>query len=252
MSLSRNWVGRLLVVAMWAGAARASGQTDSSKLPFLNPMATRNELESRLAVVKRDGPPEEANAIGQRLSEGDFAVGDRIVLHVDNQPTLTDTFTVREGQVIHLPGLEDVSMHGVLRSELQGHMYAEVSKFIRNPVVRTDPLLRLSLLGSVRAPGFYNLPADITLSDAFTRAGGLNQSSDLDKAELRRGGTLVLNGKELRTALRNGETLDQLSLRNGDAIDVPDKPSTSNALKILGITAVVVGIVASVVVITRR
>jgi protein involved in polysaccharide export with SLBB domain len=251
MSFPRYWVGGLLTVMVWTGAARASGQTDSTKLPFLNPMATRAELESRLATVQRDGQQEEASAITQRLSDGDFAVGDRFVLYVQNQPTLSDTFTVREGQVVHLPGLEDVQMHGVLRSELQGHMFAAVSKFLRDPVVRTYPLIRLSLLGAVRSPGFYNVPADLTLSDAVTRAGGLQQNSDLDQAELRRGATLVLTGKQLRTALRKGETLDQLSLRNGDAIDVPEK-SGSSALKVLGIVAVVVGIVASAVIIVRR
>lgn len=214
-------------------------------------MATRPELQARLASVQRDGPAEEASAITQRLSDGDFAVGDRFVLSVQNQPTLSDTFTVRDGQVVHLPGLEDVDMHGVLRSELQGHMYAAVSKFIRDPVVRTDALIRLSLLGAVRSPGFYNVPADLTLSDAVTRAGGLQQNSDLDQAQLRRGSTLVLTGKQLRTALRKGETLDQLSLRNGDAIDVPER-SGSNVLKALGIIAVVVGIAASVIIIVRR
>ena len=42
----------------------------------------------------------EAELVRRRLDEGDFQVGDRILLSVENEPALSDTFTVDPGNSI--------------------------------------------------------------------------------------------------------------------------------------------------------
>jgi protein involved in polysaccharide export with SLBB domain len=224
--------------------------------PTRNAEASRSELESELAVAQREtqsGSDKDkdlarmtVSTLNDRLTNGDFQVGDRVLISVQGQQALTDTFTVREGQIVHLSTLTDVELHGVLRSELQGHVYAAVSKFLRDPVVRTGSLVRLAVLGGVAHPGFYALPADMQLSDAVMHAGGLGNTSEIQHTVVTRAGVPVLGSKEVTEAIKDGSTLDQLSLRAGDQIEVGStKPSTflTIVLPVVGGLTAIVGII---------
>jgi protein involved in polysaccharide export with SLBB domain len=227
--------------------------------PTRNAQASRAELEAELAQAQvqeksgsdkdRDQARMTVTTLNERLTNGDFQVGDRVLISVQGQPTLSDTFTVREGQLVHLTNLTDVDLHGVLRSELQGHVYAAVSKYLRDPVVRTGSLVRLAVLGGVSRPGFYALPADMLLSDAVMHAGGLGNTAEIDHTVVTRAGVTVLDQKTVTAAIKDGATLDQLSLRAGDQIEVgATKPSTflTVVLPVIGGLAGVVGIVVLV------
>ncbi len=237
-----------------------AGQT--SPPPARSAQATRSELESQLASAQReeqtgsesdrDQARMTATNLNDRLTNGDFQVGDRVLINVQGQQTLSDTFTVREGQIVHLPNLTDIELHGVLRSELQGHVYAAVSKYLRDPVVRTGSLVRLAVLGSVGRPGFYSVSADMLLSDAIMNAGGLASNADVSRTTINRAGTVVWRASDVATALKNGETVDQLSLRAGDQLNVGATHPNTFLTIILPVTAAVVGIAVSVVLITRH
>ncbi len=224
--------------------------------------ASRPELEAMLAAAQHDstqGSAEDQDRrlrnisnLRDRLTNGDFSVGDRVYVSVQGQPTLTDTMTVREGQILHLANLGDVSLHGVLRSELQGQVYAAVSKYLRDPVVHTGSLVRISVLGSVTRPGFYAVPADMLISDAIMHAGGLGNNADVSRTTVSRGGTIVWQEKDVANAIRNGATLDQMSLRPGDQIAVGTKGSNMFLTLILPVTGAIVGIATGVILITRH
>jgi protein involved in polysaccharide export with SLBB domain len=244
----------------------ASGQTATTPpspntMPGRSPEASRADLEARLNALKGSpGENQQAQAqstneiatIQDRLTNGDFQPGDRIVLFVANQPALTDTFEVRQGQFIHLASIGDVSLHGVLHSELQAHLYAEISKYIRDPVVRSGSLLRISVLGPVARAGFYAMPADLLLSDAIMHTGGLTGDADVSKTTVKRGGEILISKDKVAAAIRDGETLDQLNLRDGDAIVVGERKRGSNGLLILSIVATLAGIATAVVIITNH
>jgi hypothetical protein len=243
----------LLLSFVFSLSVSLPGQTPP---PTRNSEASRSELESELSTAERDttsGSQQDRDqarmtvaALRDRLINGDFQVGDRVLIYVQGQQTLSDTFTVREGQVIHLPNLTDVELHGVLRSELQGHVYDAVSKYLRDPVVRTGSLVRLAVLGAVGHPGFYALPADMLLSDAVMHAGGLGSNAVVEKTTVNRAGTVILQSKDVTLAIKNGETIDQLSLRAGDQIEVgASHPSTflTVVLPVIGGAAAIAGVV---------
>jgi protein involved in polysaccharide export with SLBB domain len=254
-------VGTATVLFTLVFAVQVSAQTTppANTMPGRSPEATRPDLEARLASLKGSpghAPTEQAQStaeiaeIQDRLTNGDFEPGDRIVIYVANQPALSDTFEVRQGQFIHLPNLGDVSLHGVLRAELQAHMYAEISKYVRDPVVRTGSLLRISVLGEVYHAGFYAMPADLLLSDAIMHAGGLAGNADVGRTTIKRGGDVLVSADKVQAAVRDGETLDQLNLKDGDAIVVGEK-KRGNGLLILSIVATLAGIATAVVIIAR-
>jgi protein involved in polysaccharide export with SLBB domain len=223
--------GALLVLTSMALVApRAAAQ--QSALPRVGVGATRGDLQGYLAecehlaagstvsVVKREGYLRNAAAVRERLSDGDFRVGDQIVLSVQGFDSLSKTFVVRDRELLSLPGLPDIPLHGVLRSEIRAYLSEQLSRYLRNPDVRATAMLRLAVLGEVRTPGFYRVAADVPLSEALMAAGGPTATSDLNRAVVRRADHEVLTREALRDALASGATLDQLNLRAGDEIFV--------------------------------
>jgi hypothetical protein len=197
--------------------------------------ATRAELESlaaRADEVISSGAPgaqvraekqREAAALRARLREGDFDVGDRIVLAVRGDSALSDTFPVQSGRTLQLPNLPALSLAGVLRSELQPSLATQMARFVKDTTLRATALIRFGVLGEVARPGYYRLPADIPISDAIMAAGGPTPRADMPRTVVRRGSKELLSKGAVRTATVAGSTLDQLNLAPGDEIVVAEK-----------------------------
>lgn len=170
----------------------------------------------------RDHARRTAQRIRARLENGDFQAGDRISLEVRFEPDLSGEFAVEPGRTITLPTVGAISLDGVLRSELQSHLEKELGQYLRNPVVQARALIRVAILGQVGNPGFYTLPASTILEDAIMTAGGPDGKADIDKLRVERAGETIWEDDALQTAMREGQTLDQLSLQAGDRIVVPE------------------------------
>jgi protein involved in polysaccharide export with SLBB domain len=197
--------------------------------------ATRGELESQAARAEeqaaslavsaqvRAEKQREAAALRTRLREGDFEVGDRIVLAVQGDSALSDTLAVQPGRVLNLRGLPALSLAGILRAELRSHLVTQIAHFVKDTALRATPLIRFGVLGEVARPGYYRLPADIPISDAIMAAGGPTAHADVPKTVVRRGSKRFLSKGAVRKAMVAGVTLDQLNLGAGDEIVVGAK-----------------------------
>jgi protein involved in polysaccharide export with SLBB domain len=225
-------VAAVAIVAM-ALPAYASGQV-ARVVDTPGTHMSRAQLEQVLAELEQQvrgeasGTNSEAagttaNLIRQRLRDGDLQVGDRVILHVETQPQLTDTFTVSMGRVLLLPEVGEVPLQGVLRAELQDHLAEHVGRLFRNVSVRARPLIRVEVMGAIGRPGFYMLSSDMLLSDVLMVAGGPTARANLQRIRMQRADRVIWSGAELRRAMAEGRTLDQLSLSAGDRIEVPEK-----------------------------
>jgi hypothetical protein len=223
-----------LFVALGPAAVHASGQVPVQFGPGSS-VLSRDELHSLLeqyeAVIAspaysgtiKDIARTNAERIRERLESGDFQPGDGIVLSVQGEPDLPDTVAVETGPQITLPLFGEISLEGVLRSEVTDHLTREIGRFIKDPVVRAEGLMRLSIQGMVRNPGFFVVPADILVSEALMVAGGPAAESDLEDLRIERGPLRLIEGEEMRDALQEGRTLDQLNLQAGDQIFLPQR-----------------------------
>lgn len=196
---------------------------------------TRADLEELLAryesvldspgyseALKEDAA-ESAELIRARLEEGDFRVGDRVVVRLEGSRAgvIPDTLLVEEGPTLDIPNMGEVSLRGVLRSELQEYLTRELGRFVRDPTLTAQSLIRLSVQGSVGTPGFYMFPSEMLLSDVLMVAGGPSQQADMEDLSVRRGNRTLMDPTEVQNALDEGRSLDQLGLRAGDEITVP-------------------------------
>lgn len=223
--------GALAIVALLGALALPAAAQTSARVDAA--ASTRADLQTRAAELERaiagaDGDARrrlegELALVRERLAEGDFRVGDRVVLDVRGDSALADTFAVRDGQVLRLPGTGDIGLKGVLRSELQTHLETELRRFIRDPEVEVTPLIRIGVLGEVGAPGFYSFRADEPVSDVIMAAGGPTQNADLERTKILRGDRALIENDNARDVIAQGRTLDQLNLRAGDQIFVEQR-----------------------------
>lgn len=258
---------RLAVGFLVAGSAVASGQGMAQQV---TPVATPERNDAPRTILetaarnfescaktekdagKRGDCVRQAQMIRKRLATGDFQAGHRILLFVAGDSALSDTFTVRSDQKLQLPNLPEISLAGVLDSELQAYLQKQLAQYIRNPAVRAQALLRVSVAGDVANPGFYPVRTDTPVSDVIMLAGGPSQAADINKAELRRGSSVVVNRDGIQTAIRKELTMSDIGARPGDELFIPAKPQGTRWQKFAAVVGSVTGIVWAVVYIAGR
>lgn len=213
------------------------------------PLATRAALEAaaqRLAADRSDHAATLLGRVRTRLAEGDFHAGDAILLSVQAESTLSDTFIVGASRELLLPSptVGTLSLRGVLRSELQDTLVRYLGQFIMNPIARAQPLIRLSVQGEVTRAGIHLVPVSGTLGDAITAAGGTTQFADVRKVRIMRDGTPLGDSRSLELSI------DWLALRDGDGIVVAGhRPGEFSALHV---TWLLVSITAGVLALSRH
>jgi len=240
------------------GAAQRDATLGGSRVQM-----TRPELESLLQRLDesvqssaysgalRDHAVAEAALVRARLADGDFQVGDRIVLRVEGETTLTDTFTVGMDRALTLPIAGPVRLDGVLHSELEPFLTTAIGKYIRNPVVHARSLVRLAVLGQVVKPGFYTVPTEMLVTDAIMLAGGPTADAKLQDLRILRGDERIWDGKSLQEAMVAGRTIDQLSVVAGDRIEVPKQGSSILSFNSVTVLSILIGLPSAVYGLTK-
>ena len=241
MERSVGWRGLVTFAVVACLAGRAEAQTASSAP---RAQASRSQLEESLAQIEqltsstgysgriRNAKRAEAALLRERLTEGDLQVGDQIVLTVVGEPNLTGTFAVAAGRVLQMPGVPEIPLRGVLRSEVPQFLTDQLKKLLKDPTIKVQTMIRLSVLGQVGKPGFYQISADQLVGDAIMLAGGPGGNSDIQKTVVRRGGLEIVPKESFADGLTRGLTLDQLNLRAGDEIVLGQKGASTTVQKL--------------------
>ena len=226
-----------LFIAALASTASAQGPDGT------HPLATRAQLEKQLASLPADQKNGAiADVIRQRLAIGDFLPGDRIQLIVVGDTALSKSFSVRPDTTIELPNIDPISLHGVLRSELDDYLDKQLRRYLTNPDVQARSLIRLAAVGEVVRPGFYDLPPDAAASEVIVAAGGLSPAGDPQRTVVKRNNETIYTKYQVRQFYIDGASLDEMGLRTGDQFNVGRRGSTN----ILPIIAAVSGIAFAV------
>jgi len=181
-----------------------------------------------------------------------FQVGDRILLRVEGDSALSDTFTVVAGPAVRFPNVGQISLAGVRRADIETHLTKELSRFIKDPVVQARALVRVSVVGEVMRPGFYAVPIDLVLPDALMIAGGATQAARVERLTIMRGNSSLWKGNDLQVAIARGATLDQLGIRAGDRIQVPGERDPESKWRVAGLIVTTLATVVTVVALTNH
>ena len=193
-----------------------------------------------------------ANRVAAQTPATAFQIGDRILLHVEGDSALSDTFTVVAGPALRLPAIGEISLAGVRRTDLEAHLTRELGRYIKEPVVQARALIRISVVGEVTRPGYYAVPIDLVLADALMVAGGATKDARVDRLSILRGNSSLWNGDRLQTEIARGATLDDLGVRAGDRIQVPKQRDPESKWRIAGIIVGSIATAVGVIALTHR
>ena len=235
-----------LAVLGWASVAGAQTTPSAARgyvtRAELQAMATEAERQAASDPAQRDA----AAAIRERLRDGDFRVGDRIVISTRSSAllpqgvaaALNDTLIVREGRTIRVPNVPDFSLDGILRSELEERLNTHLQGYVRNVDVRVETLLQANISGPVGRPGFTVLAPDMLLTDAIMAGGGISQNADVNRTVVKRDGDVIIDSDSLRVAIQRGATLDRIDFQTGDEIAVGERRNINWRTIVTAITTV--------------
>lgn len=204
----------------------------------LDSMLARHEDASRSAAYSdaiRTIARGEADLIRARLRDGDFEVGDQITMTVSGQPNLTGQFQVAPGRLLILPDIGAMPLTGLLRSELYESVTEFIARYIRDPQVYIQTSMRIQAVGGIGNPGYHSVTADARLPDVLASLGQPTRTANLEDMKIKRGKDTIWDGEPLQEAIVQGRTLDQLSLRAGDIIEIPEQSSSNIGQLIRGL-----------------
>lgn len=236
-SRAASIAGGVLILASGVGA----------QAPAPAGYVTRAELQRQASTAQDDA----AAAIRDRLRDGDFRVGDRIVISTRSSlqlpqgiaEALNDTLVVREGPAVRFStNIPDLPLTGVLRSEVEERVNTHLRAYLRDVTARTEILLLANISGPVGRPGYTALAPDMLLTDALMAGNGVGREADLNRTEIKRDGRVVIERDSVRAAIQGGATLDRVGFRSGDEIAVGERKQL-NWMMILQTTTAVLGLV---------
>ncbi len=252
-------VGRYRLCVLLVGlalCATADLGAQEGTVDVRQPTVTRAQLQAALAAAEeianssaysaafRDDKRAEAALIRERLLEGDFFIGDHLMIIMAGDSGISGQQVIRPGRVLVLGGLPEIPMRGVLRSEAEEYLTTQIRRFVIDAQVQVRPQIRLTFMGGIKKPGFFQMDADIMLSDALMQAGGIGNSTDLKRSKIMRGDDEVVDGETFSKAIVDGVSLDQLNLRAGDVIEVGEVSKT-NWFSTLRTYAIIPGLIIS-------
>jgi polysaccharide export outer membrane protein len=143
--------------------------------------------------------------------------GDVLKLNVWREPDWSGEFAVNEAGVAVLPRLGAIQVTTMSADSLRRFLVDSLGRFLRNPSIEVTPLRRVQILGAVRTPGLYPVPATVSVGDAVALAGGATPEGKADRVVLRRG------GERLQVNLSRDTPLSNTPIRTGDELFVPQR-----------------------------
>ena len=147
----------------------------------------------------------------------DYRIGPEDVLDINvwkNEELSRERIPVRpDGKISH-PLINDINVAGLTTNQVKAELTARFSQFIENPevsiVVREIHSPKVSVLGNVRMPGYFELKTpDVKVLDIIARAQGFNEFADKGNIKVIRRGP---NGTETAIDFKYN---DAVNGRNG-------------------------------------
>lgn len=177
----------------------------------------------------------------ERAEGARVQAGDRIVVKVYREPTLSDTVMVNPRGEIVLAKLGSVGAARMTIRELDDTLRARYAKFLRDPAIDVNVLRKVVVNGEVTKSGVYYVDLTSTLRDVIAIAGGITNDGDAGRVSIVRGSQ--------RVAVPNWEDDVSLAsdLSSGDQIVVGKRSWISrNAIAAAGSAAMLASVLITI------
>ncbi len=158
-----------------------------------------------------------------------LGVGDEVSVNIIGKEIRNYTLKVKRNGAITLPKLGQFHVRGLTYQQLK----VELKALIKKKVIGVDISISLSnlktmqvfVLGAAYKPGSYVLSSYSTVTQAIKAAGGLNSLASLRNIIVKRKGR-VFKKIDFYDLLISGNTLSDISVKQGDVVFIPLKDSS--------------------------
>ena len=205
------------------------------------------------ATVARAQDTSRAGIVADSLSRsvGVLRPGDAVKIAVFRDTELTGEYLIDSRGQLQIPGLGVIQAAGLDPDQLKTSIrQALIQLGTTNPQISVQPLVRVSVLGEVRAPALYPVDPGISLIQLLTIAGGPTPNANLRRTRVVREGRVF--EVDLESAL-TGSASGRVVLYSNDVVVVPKKTGfTRETLQfILGLTTTALSIATLIITVKK-
>ena len=116
---------------------------------------------------------------------GTLRSGDLLKIRVYRDSELSGQYLIDAQGNVQMPGVGVIKAAGLDPTQITERMIeAFRARGFRTPEIAIQPLIRVSVLGEVRAPSLYPVEPGVSLIQLLTLAGGPTDRADLRKAQV--------------------------------------------------------------------
>lgn len=161
--------------------------------------------------------------------------GDRIAIKVWRHDDLSMDVTVAPDGTISFPLVGTLAVSGKTYNEIREMLTSAISTYYSEPQVAVNILelqnQKIFIFGEVAKPSVLQLSSEMSILEALTLAGGINQYSRTSNVLLVRGGVEApeLYTVDVDSIFSRGAMDQMVSLQRGDIIVVPTRTITNAA-----------------------
>ncbi len=153
----------------------------------------------------------------------------------ERRPTELIGHVVQDDGTLFFPYAGTINAAGKSVGEVRQTLIARLTKYIENLQLDVRVIdyrsQRVYVVGEVNTPGIQAVnDIPLTIAEAINRSGGLTTNADLANATVSRGGKTITI--DLLALYENGDIAQNLLLRDGDVLSVPDR--SLNKVFVLG------------------
>lgn len=169
--------------------------------------------------------PPAAPALGDTIARptGTLRSGDLLKVRVYRDSELSGEYLIDARGDVQIPGLGVIRAAGLDPTQVQDRLVEALrSRGFRSPEIAVQPLIRVSVLGQVRAPGLYPVDPGVSIIQLLTLAGGPTDQANLRRAQVVRDNRAFT--VDLQSAL-GGSAAGRVALYSNDVVYIPQRHS---------------------------
>ena len=151
--------------------------------------------------------------------------GDQLLIQVKNEPALSGRYAVGPDGSMMLPVIGVIDVRDRTFSDIEAGIRSGFARELADPEMLITPLVRVSVLGEVRLPGYQWVDGTGTVADLLLLSGGLLPTANRKRI------TLVRGAEEQPIVLAGGVP-PPVPLRSGDQLVVARRSWFSENLPI--------------------
>ena len=206
---------------------------------------------SAIAQLPTLTPTPSSTLLERDFSSNDFssnyilANGDNLYLEVFGLPDYAGEFAVLADGTVRLPMVGQVPVQGLTLEQAKVVITQAYGQYIRQPFVDLNLInsrpVRIAIAGEVTRPGAYAIENEaepdkpvgpITVTQAIQMAGGITQRANIREVQIVRGQGIPdvvpqSTNVDLWELIQSGDLDQDLALRDGDTIVVPEVSSVN-------------------------